>query len=180
MNDIGTLTGQPQPITVDGETYMVHPLTVDDWGALQAWVDRQFPNPLDAVRDALAKGGFKPAQEQFMIKEALALASKPKAKLGSIEADELLVSAEGSAQVLYLTIRKGRPDFTEKDAAALAEKLAAAEIARLAQASTLDMVVSDPKSEPLNIVPPSKTSGPAASRRRRSPTRTTGGNSSTG
>lgn len=179
MNDLKTLTAQPQPLTVDGETYMVHPFTVDDWGALQAWVDRQHPDPFDVVRDAINKGGFSQAIQKQMIKDALDKATGPKNLIGSVEADTLLMSMEGYTQVLFLSIRKGRPGFTEKDAGELAVKLTTTDMTKLGHLSTMDMLVSDPKSEPLNVVPPSKTSGSAASRRRPKPQRPTGGNSST-
>lgn len=178
MSELTTLTAQPSPMTIDGETYMVHPFDMNDWGELQAWVDRQHPDPFEIVKAAIAKGGFTFAQQQFMLKEALEKASKPKCKIGTVEADELTMSMEGMRQVLFLSIRKGRPGFTEADAADLSTKLSMVDVANLAQSSTLDMLVSDPKSEPLDIKPPSKTSGPAASakrRRRRNP----GGRSTT-
>jgi hypothetical protein len=178
MSELTTLTAQPRPMTVDGETYMVHPFTLDDWGELQAWLDRQHPDPFEIVKAAIAKGGFTVAQQQFMIKEALEKAARPKCKIGTVEADELTMSMEGMRQVLYLSIRKGRPGFTEADAAELAVKLTNVDVANLAQSSTLDMLISDPKSEPPGVKPPSKTSGPAASARRR-PERSPGGPSST-
>jgi hypothetical protein len=179
MNDLRTLTAQPQPLTVDGETYWIHPLDVNDLGALQAWIDRQHADPFDVVKAVIDKGGFTVTMQQYMIAEALRESIKPKARLGSAEADELLLSMEGSRQVLYLSIRKGRPDFTEAAAAELAAKLTTTDVAKLNHLSTLDMVASDPKGEPLNIKPPSKSSGSAASRRQRRAAKKTGGSSST-
>jgi hypothetical protein len=175
MNDLKILTAQPQPVTVDGETYMVHPLDVNDWGALQAWLDRQRIDPFDAVKAAIAKGGFSMAVQQYMIDKALEKAMKPGCKIGSVEADELLTSMEGYAQVFYLAVRKGRPDFTEADAMDVAAKLAAVDMTKVGHVTTMNMMVSDPKDEPLNVKPPLKKSGSAASRRRpRKPTGTGG------
>lgn len=179
MNDLKTLTARPQPVTVDGEAYMVHPLDVDDWGEVQAWLDRQHADPFDAVKAAIAKGGFSMTIQQYMIDKALEKSMKPKCRLGSVEADELLTSMEGYAWILYLAIRKGRPEFTEKDALALAAKLAAVDMTQVGHVTTMNMMVSDPKDEPLNVKPPLNKSGSAASRRRpRNPT-ATGGRSST-
>jgi hypothetical protein len=175
MNDLKILTAQPQPLAIDGETYMVHPLTIEDWGALQAWVDRQFVDPFDVVAKAIEKGKFTVAQQQYMLSEALKESIKPKAPLGSIEADALLMSMDGYTQVLYLSIRKGRPGFTEKDARNLALKLSAADATKLGQVSTLNLVASDPKDEPLNVTPPARKSGSAASLRRTRAAKRTGG-----
>lgn len=166
MNDLKTLTAQPSPMTVDGETYLTHPLTIEDWGALQAWLDRQHPNPLELVKETIAKGGFNRAQEQYLLEKALEKASKPRTQLGSPEADQLLMSVPGWTQVLYLSIKKGRPGFTEQDAALLAAKLSFVDVAQMARNTTLDMVASDPKDEPLTILP-KKTNGSAASRKRK-------------
>lgn len=167
MNDLKTLTAQPQPIVVDGETYMAHPLSMDDWGAIQAWLDAQHASPFEVVKAAIAKGGFSIAQQQYMLDKAIEKATKPTCRIGTFEADELLTSMQGYAQILYLSIRKGRPEFTEKDAAELAMKLAAVDMAQVGQATNLNMMVSDPKDEPLNVKPPLKKSGSAASGSRR-------------
>jgi hypothetical protein len=175
MNNLKILTAQPQPLTVDGETYMVHPLTLDDWGALEVWLESQFVDPFDVVNRAIAKGGMTPSQQQYLLSEALKESIKPKAPLGSIEADQLLMSMKGYAQILYLSIRRGRPGFTEQDAKDLAVKLSAADATNLGQISTLNLVASDPKDEPLNVQPPLKKSGSAASQRRTRAAKRNGG-----
>lgn len=167
MNDLKTLTAQPQPLIVDGETYMVHPFDMNDWGALQAWIDKQHADPFDIVSAAIKKGEFTITMQQYMIDKAMEKAMKPRCPLGSPEADELVMSMAGQKQLLYLSIRKGRPDFTEEQAGDLVVKLTAVDTAKLGQLSTINMVVSDPKDEPLDVRPPSRTSGPAASRKRK-------------
>ena len=155
MNDLSTLTMQPKTITVDGKDYKVHPLDLGDFGALQDWVDRQFPNPLKVARQEIAEGGFNMAQQQLLLKEALLLASKPRHLLGTLEADELIRSVEGMKYTLYLTIKKGDPAFTEKDAEDLFAKMDFIDLAGFGQASTLDMVVGDPKAGEKTETPPS-------------------------
>lgn len=167
MNDLKTLTAAPSPVVIDGETYMVHPLDMKDWGAIEAWLNAQFGNPFEAVKDAIAMGGFTIAQQQYMMDKAIEKSMRPKCRIGSAEADAILTSMAGYAQVLYHCIRKGRPDFTEADAMELAAKLATVDMAQVGHASTMNMVVQDPKDEPLNVTPPLKKSGSAASRRRR-------------
>lgn len=172
MNDLRTLTAQPRPLTVDGETYMVHPLDMDGWGAIQAWLDAQRPDPFEIVKKAIEKGGFTMQQQQYMISQAIEKAMEPKPLLGSVEADALLMSIPGYTQVLYQSIRKGRPDFTEADASALAAKLTAADFANVTISTNLDLMASDPKAES----PTTEKAGNSRSRRRE---RRTGGKSTT-
>jgi len=173
MNDLSTLTAQPRPMTVDGETYMVYPLDMDGWGAIQAWLDAQRPDPFDVVKKAIEKGGFTLQQQQYMISQALDKAMETKPLLGSVEADALLMSIPGYTQVLYQSIRKGRPDFTEADASELASKLTATDFANVNMSTNLDLMASDPKAES----PTTEKSGKASRNRRRN--RKTGGRSST-
>lgn len=170
MNDLRTLTAQPRPMTVDGETYMVHPLDMNGWGAIQAWLDAQRPDPFEVVKAAIAKGGWSFAQEQYMIQQAIEKSMETKPLLGSVEADALLLSIPGYTQILYQSIRKGRPEFTEQDAADLAAKLTAADFANVNLSTNLDLMASDPKAE----APTTKTSGSAQSRRRKRAKRTGG------
>lgn len=181
MNDLATLTAQPQSLVVDGKEYRIHPLTFSDLGELQSWIDGQFPDPFDAVSKAIKSGNFNYAQQQFMLDKAIEKAMKPRHLIGTIEADELLMSVEGYKQILTLSIRKGDPSFTEKDADELFTKMTQADLARLNMATNLDMVANDPKDMPLNVVPPKRQNGSTTSRnqRRAAAKRGTGGSSGT-
>lgn len=178
MNDITTLTAQPQILKVDGKEYKVYPLTLADLGELQTWVDSQFPDPFEVASKAMKSGNFNVAQQQYLMNQAMEKATRPKRLLGTMEADELLLSAEGYKQVLIISIRKGDPSFTESDAEALFKNMTQADVARFEHVTNLDMVATDPKDMPLNIVPPSKENGSAISRRQRRANRGTGGISS--
>ena len=49
-NDPASVTGKAwAPLTIEGKTHKVYPLTFDDLGELQAWVNAQIPDPFDAV-----------------------------------------------------------------------------------------------------------------------------------
>jgi hypothetical protein len=180
MDNLATLTGQPRTMTVDGQDYKVHPLDLGDFGALQAWVDDQFPNPFAEVKKAFALGGFNFEQQKYMLDLAMEKASKPRHLIGTPEADELLMSVEGYKRVLFLSIRKGDPSFTEADAEQLFAKMTFVDIAQLGQATDLDMVTSDPKGDALNETPLDVKSGSAGNRRQRLAARKrSGGNSTT-
>ncbi len=155
MDDLATMTAQPQILRVAGREYRVYPLTIADFGKLQGWIDAQFPNPFEEVKKAIALGEFNFAQQKFMLELAMEKATKAKAKIGQPEADELLMTMEGYKQVILLSIRKGNPSFSDADAQELFESMTFADIAQLQQATNLDMIVSnDPKADvPLEIVP---------------------------
>lgn len=180
MNNLSALTAQPKTLTVKGKVYKVHPLDLGDFGCLQEWIDRQFPDPFKEVEKAIAGGSWNWKQQEFLLKEALATACQPRHLIGTPLADELLLSIEGVKQTLFLSIRKGDPEFTEKDAEELFAEMSLVDAAMVGQATNIDMVATDPKSDELSTTPPSAPSGLQASRRqRRASRRSTGGKSST-
>lgn len=145
MNNIATLTAQPQILRVEDKEYKVYPLTFADLGALQVWIDSQYPDPFDAVARAIKSNHFNFAQQQFLLDKAIEKATQPKRLIGSPEADELLMSAEGYKQVLILSIRKGDPSFSDDDAKSLFDRMTPADVAKFQSLSNLDMVANDPK-----------------------------------
>lgn len=169
QDDLSTLTAQPRPLVVDGRTYMLHPLNAGDIGALEAWAQAQFPDPLAIAEAALER--FSIGQQKHLLSAALELSCRPKPKLGTPEIDGLLQSLDGVREVLYRTIVKGDPKFTREAAAALFEALSAAELGRIFTTTHLDKVLGSPKGE----APMPTGAGPTPT----DPT-PTGGSSSTG
>ena len=143
QNDLATLNSQPKKLTVDGKSYEIHPLTLNDFAKLQRWVDDQQTDPIDLVMNRADQ--FTPAQHKFMLQTALELASKPKPKIGTEVADELVRSIEGTKELLYLTISKGDPTFSRETAEGVFAKLSMADIARLYRDTDAEKVLSDPK-----------------------------------
>lgn len=134
MNDPANVTGKAwSPLTVGGRTYKVYPLTFDDLGELQAWVNSEIPDPFDAVTASPGFARLNVEAQKFAIRCAVELASKGKRRLNSPEAAELVASPEGVMQLLYLMVRRGDPSFTEADAAELVRKVTPEQIARLQQ-----------------------------------------------
>jgi hypothetical protein len=170
-NDLATLNGRPRVhLRVAGESYAVWPLTLAELGELQSWVDAQYRDPIDLVRDKLGSG-MTMAQEQYLLKTALELASRPRALIGTPEADALLRSSEGVKQVLWRSIAKGRPGFAEADAARIFAALTPFELAAAMAESGVDAVTSDPKAPPADgptatprPADPPSTGGPSTTR----------------
>ena len=160
MNDLATLTGRPKRLKLGGQFHDVYPLTIDDFGAVQTWVDGQFPDPFDAVNEVVEKGRLvwedgKPTrvpyslqQQQFFYRTALEQKNKGRHLLGTSEADEKVQSMEGVKFLLALSIRKGNPSFSDEDAKALYSQMTLGDVAQVYQATNADLVLSDPKATP--------------------------------
>lgn len=107
------------------------PLTLEDLQQLQPWVDAHFPDPFATARDAIAKGNYTIPQQQFMMSEAMKLATEPHSKIGTPGADRVLGSLDGVKEMLKLSIRKGRPEFSDEEAKKLFSSMSLAETMRL-------------------------------------------------
>lgn len=145
MNDFASLAGRPHTLTVGGATYQVHPLTFGDLADVQRWVEAQLPDPLAVAEAALDR--FPVPIQKHLITQALEIASRPKPRLGTPVADELVRSAAGTAELLRLCIAKGDPSFDEDDARALFERLTIGQLARFFRESGAELILSDPKVE---------------------------------
>jgi hypothetical protein len=145
MNDPATLAASPKPLVVDGKTYLVHPLTLSDFGDLQSWVDAQFPSPIEVANRAIETGNYNPAQQQFLLRVALEIACRGQHKIGTPEADEKLFSVDGAREILFRSISKGDPNFTREAAEALHGKMSLAHVMFLNSVTNIDLVATDPK-----------------------------------
>lgn len=149
LNDVATLAGVKRtPLVIGGETYDVYPLTIEDYGELQNWLDTQYPDPLAIAAEEMRLGRFNHPQQQFLLRTAMELKAKARVKIGSPEASEQLQSVEGTTEALYLSIRRGRPSFTREEATALFNRLTLAELASVFAATNLNMVMPDPPKAP--------------------------------
>lgn len=145
MNDLNSLTGGPRAwLVIDGERYGVHELTLGELGELQSWVNSQYADPLAYVTEHIGTG-LTPAQEQHLLRSAIELATKPRALLGTPEADALVRGTEGSKVMLWLAIRKGRPGFTLDQARAVLDRLTPAQLQQAFEASSVEAVLGAPK-----------------------------------
>lgn len=145
MNDLNSLTGGPRGwLVIDGERYGVYELTLGELGELQSWINAQFADPLAYVTERLGNG-LTPAQEQHLLRVALELATKPRALLGTPEADALIRGTEGAKMMLWFSIKKGRPGFTLDQAKALLSCLTPLQLEQAFEASSVESVLGDPK-----------------------------------
>lgn len=174
MNSLTDLAGLPHRLTVkvrgEAREYQVYPLTVDEFAEFQGWIDAQFPDPFAVASQALASGNFTVPQQQHILNRAMDLASQPKHPIGTPEADRLLLSFEGSLQMLWRSIRKGKPDFSLEEAKEVRMWMTMIDLQALNYYTGAALVASDPKPTPK---PPART-GSSTSRRRRDAASTSG------
>jgi len=146
MNDFASLAGRPHTLTVGAHSYQVHPLTFGDLADVQRWVEAQLPDPIAVAESALNR--FPVPLQKHLLTQALEIASRPRPRIGTPVADELVRSAAGTAELLRLCIAKGDPSFGEDDARTLFERLTIGQLARFFRESGAELILSDPKAEP--------------------------------
>jgi hypothetical protein len=143
--DLAALTGQPKTIRSGGKEWTFYPLRISHFGALQAWLNDQFPNPVRAAYDMTE--GLPLAVRQHAVAAAVEVAARPKPKLGSAEATGILMSLDGIRQFLGMSLAKGEQPKPEH-VAAIDELLDVADEATLAEAiraTGVHSLLSDPK-----------------------------------
>lgn len=145
MANLARLSGQPIPLTIGEKTYQIYPLTLAELGKLQAWVDAQYRDPVEIAEEHME--GRSMAQQKFLMSIALEQAAKPKPRIGSDEAGELLRSIRGTMEIIYLGIQKGDPDFTHEQAMAVLGDLTEMQLLKMFSATEVEKVIGDPKAE---------------------------------
>jgi hypothetical protein len=122
MIDTAEANGQTyRTLIVDGREFKLYDLHFRELGELQQWIDRQFPDPIKTIAPHL--GSLPIEVAKFAMREAQAMAARPKPRLGLAEADIMLVTNEGLFEVAYLAIRAGDPAFTRPEWDALRDRL---------------------------------------------------------
>lgn len=145
MNDAATLFGKPKPLSIGGKTYLLHPLNFDDHGEVQAWLDAQQRDVFAIAQQQIASGRFSVEIQKFMIKSALEIAARSRIYVGTPEADAMLDTIEGKAEMLYLSIKKGDPSFTYDKAMGLLRQMDLFSREQAAVAADVMRADEDPK-----------------------------------
>jgi hypothetical protein len=149
MNTLTDLAGQPRPLKVrvkdEVREYQVYPLTVEELASLQGWVDAQFPDPFATVSEAIKKHDFPVSQQEYLLDRAVAASVLHRHPIGTPEADRMLFSFEGTLQLIWLAIRKGKPDLTDAEVKELRLWMSLADLIALKTHTGIGAILSDPK-----------------------------------
>jgi len=119
-DDYAKATGSPSSIRINGSEYRVSKFTPRDIGDLQQWLKEQIPDPKVEARKLLE--GLPDAVAIEIWKTQAEAAKDWPPTIGDDRAQDLLVTtSEGSARLLWVTLRKHNQVDLEK-ARALAQE----------------------------------------------------------
>jgi len=141
------MNSQPKPIVCGGKTYMAYPLTFEDMGEVQNWLDEQQEIRVQSMLERAVERGVLPTEIlKYMARSAMDVAARNRLMLGSQEASEALASLDGSVFVMWYSIHKGDPTFTIEDAKAIIKDKLGHEFAQKVQEVADIVGPQDPKS----------------------------------
>ncbi len=120
---LATVTAAESVVAIGGRSYRLAPLTVRDYGELEARLVSQRPDPVQRAADALSS--FPPEQQETVLREALARADAD----SRVSADELHAycrTRDGLSYVFWLMLRRSQPELTLEAAGRLLDSSLAA------------------------------------------------------
>lgn len=169
MPSLDVMTAAPRLIHVAGQSYAVRPLTLRQWGDLQAWLRDNGLSPLRQIR-ANDLEHLTPEQQQVILDAAYRdqKATWPPA-VGSLDWVHAMSAAPGgNTEFIRAVLSRDRPDVTTEVAELIREQATELENQAILFAA-LGFEVPDPKSAapetlPMTATePPGPTSGGGAS-----------------
>jgi hypothetical protein len=112
--DLDQWTNRPVDVEIDGKTYQVAELPIEELAYLQEWIRKNVPDPIKAVAPYL--GSLRPEDRAVVLDQARQDAARWPPKVGSTRAAEVLLGTEeGQAELLWRTMRVHRPDLTREE-----------------------------------------------------------------
>lgn len=116
-NDLPTMNSQPKLVSCNGKTYKVYPLTFEDMGNVQLWIDeQQEKRTMGAMERAIARGTLPVEIQKFMARSSMDLLARNRILLGTPEAETFMQSLEGMVYLTWYSIQKGDKAFTIEEA----------------------------------------------------------------
>ena len=130
MINLSQMTGAKQSVRVCGEEYVFSPINLLDIGIMQDWWQEK---PLSDCQERLSKYPelYSAEQRETEIAKAKAEYEERKRVRNGLEIDREIIdrcgasfttefsSPEALAKLVYLSVRKNRPNVTEAEAAAI-------------------------------------------------------------
>lgn len=129
-NGLNRAAGSPTTVEINGKTYIMEPLTLRDFGTIEAEYMKQKPNPLKAVAEA------KDMLPEEDYKELLAQAYKDATSANKATPDEVsgwLDTKDGVVFSCWLSLRKNHPELSLEDAEQAINHMGQQEMTRLAE-----------------------------------------------
>jgi len=111
MGECAAMAGVGMPVIIDGRTWHLSPVTLEDLGLLERWVEA---HPIRMVQSAL--DGLDDRHRQYLLALAFGESIKRQVTLGTASGEGLLGSIEATAFLFWLSIRVKHPEITRDQA----------------------------------------------------------------
>lgn len=126
MSDrITAIVPSPRRVAFAGGVFDVWPATLNDLADLQSWLDASWNDPLVSLWPQLyGEDAVEGEPRWALLRRSLEVADVGPPAWDDDRGQELLMTAEGVAVLVYLALRKGHPKIDAESAAKLASVLA--------------------------------------------------------
>jgi hypothetical protein len=101
------ITAAPIPMQFGGETYYMSPMRDGDYGEFEAWIQDRYLSLAKRNLD-----GLEPPDRETLLKAALEKAGS--LTIYSPEAIQVMVSVDGAAKLIWLSLRHRHPEIAEE------------------------------------------------------------------
>ena len=115
MTNLPDMAGAAAEIELDGATYLIRPLTIDEFAQFERWVDdepiRQAARNLD---------GLTPEQQIMLLtraQEAATKASQTEPEKRQKQIASRMTSVSGISYLIWLCLRREQPELSQQDVA---------------------------------------------------------------
>ncbi len=128
MNALHALTAAPTTLSIGGETYLVEPLSLADWGTIEKHLLDARPDALTLVKASLE--GLSLDEKRTLLDAALSQSLRAKC-VTVAELVDYTATREGLALLLWLALRRRRREMTLDDTHKLLDQLSADDLSRI-------------------------------------------------
>ena len=133
MDGLAAAVGAPAPWSYGGETYLLSPLKLNDWGTIRNHLAALRKDPMDVVRDSIAKF-TDPKHQEMLLKMALDQSTKHTPRVEWADVASFIEGNDGMAFTMWLMIRKNHPEFKLGDAERMVSTMSEDELKGFGQA----------------------------------------------
>lgn len=118
MDGVYEMAGSPTPVTIDGKTYLLGPLTAEDAGTIEQEILSERRKPADVLETLLPK--LEPTQQRLLLEIAWTDEVRgPRVKHRDVL--DWLSTKRGEIFRVWLLLRRNHPEITRDEAGRLYE-----------------------------------------------------------
>lgn len=121
MDGLSRAVGSGLPWTVGDVTYMLRPITLDDYGTIENILLEARKSPIQLAKESLS--GLSADLQKALLADALKMEVTRKNYVSSTEIAEFIDSKPGVIYIIWLMLRREQPGMTRERVAELINKL---------------------------------------------------------